>query len=387
MSVTDLTLPPGVPPVEAQRRLVAIHLPRNPKIIAGLVILAVFIVIAVIGGAIAPYSPDLTGPFCRTACSGAQAAQAWMRTFPVAGTGPGTGVVQQYYLLPLSPSGAHWLGTTYYATDAWSQLLASTQATLLVGVIAGAIATALSVLVGVSAGYLGGVADELLSLLANVFLAIPGLPLLIVLAGFVVASGNNGLTSNILVVALIVAVTGWAYGARVLRAQTLSLRSRDFVEAARVSGEGRFRIITVEVLPNLVPIVASSFLFTTLYAIGAYVALAFLGLAGAPGNGTGLWNWGEMMRQAFENNAVRAGWWWWWAPPGVCIALLGMSLALLNFGIDEFINPRLRAAGLTHKAARRARIGFRMRLGYTPVVGSPAPVHARPQGGRGAARP
>ena len=118
------------------------------------------------------------------------------------------------------------------------------------------------------------------------------------------------------------------------------MRNRDFVEAARVSGEGRLRIIVVEVLPNLIPIVAASFLFTTLYAIGAYVAIAFLGLAGSPTSSPpGLWNWGDMLREGFANNAVRGGWWWWWAPPGLCIALLGTGLALLNFGIDEFINP------------------------------------------------
>jgi len=349
----------------------ALRLPRSPKVIAGLVILGVFAVIAVIGPMIAPYSPNETGIYCRTACSGAQAAAAWLQTIVVqpaeqvcnaAGICFSSPAVLAF--VPKPPSSAHWLGTTVFAQDVWSQLLAATRATLLVGFIAGAIATALSVLVGVTAGYLGGNADEGLSLLSNVFLAIPGLPLLIVLASYVPSAG-----ANVVIIALIVAVTGWAYGARVLRAQTLSLRNRDFVEAARVSGEGRLRIIVVEVLPNLLPIVASTFLFTTLYAVGAYVALAFLGLAGAP-NATpaGLWNWGEMLEQAYPQNAVASGWWWWWLPPGFCIALLGMGLALLNFGIDEFVNPRLRAAGLSRRSARRAGISFRPRLGITPVM-------------------
>jgi peptide/nickel transport system permease protein len=349
----------------------ALRLPRSPKVIAGLAILALFAVIAVIGPMIAPYSPNETGVYCRTACSGAQAAAAWLQTIVVhpaeqvcntAGICFGSPAVLAF--VPKPPSSAHWLGTTVFAQDVWSQLLASTRATLLVGFIAGAIATALSVLVGVTAGYLGGNADEGLSLLSNVFLAIPGLPLLIVLASYVPSAG-----ANVIIIALIVAATGWAYGARVLRAQTLSLRNRDFVEAARVSGEGRMRIIVVEVLPNLLPIVASTFLFTTLYAVGAYVALAFLGLAGAP-NATpaGLWNWGEMLQQAYPQNAVASGWWWWWLPPGFCIALLGMGLALLNFGIDEFVNPRLRAAGLSRRSARRAGISFRPRLGITPVM-------------------
>jgi oligopeptide/dipeptide ABC transporter ATP-binding protein len=180
-----------------------------------------------------------------------------------------------------------------------------------------------------------------------------------------------------LLVALIIAITSWAYSARTLRAQTLSLRNRDFIEAARVSGEGRLRIILVEVLPNLIPIVAASFLFTTLTAIGAYVALAFLGLAGSPTSSPpGLWNWGEMLREGFANNAVRGGWWWWWAPPGLCVALLGTGLALLNFGIDEFINPRLRATGLSRQAAKKAGLKRRSVLGMTPVVSHRSPVSA-----------
>src|SRR6202023_434438 len=143
------------------------------------------------------------------------------------------------------------------------------------------------------------------------------------------------------------------------------------VEAARVSGEGRLRIIVVEVLPNLIPIVAASFIFTTLTAIGAYVAIAFLGLAGSPTSSPpGLWNWGEMLREGFANNAVRGGWWWWWAPPGVFIAVLGTGLPLLHFGIDEFINPRLRATGLSRKAARKAGVSRRPTLGMTQVVHS-----------------
>jgi oligopeptide/dipeptide ABC transporter ATP-binding protein len=333
-------------------------------VIAGLAILALFALLSIVGRWIAPYSPNATD------------TQNWVRHVLVDGTGPGTGFPANYYPLPLPPSAAHWLGTTVFAQDVWSQLLSSTQATMFVGLLAAAIATVLSVLFGVTAGYLGGNADEGLSLIANVFLAIPALPLLIVLADYVPSAG-----SSVVLVALIIAVTTWAYTARTLRAQTLSLRNRDFVEAARVSGEGRLRIILVEVLPNLIPIVAASFLFTTLSAIGAYVAIAFLGLAGSPTSSPpGLWNWGEMLRQGFANNAVRGGWWWWWAPPGICVALLGTGLALLNFGIDEFINPRLRATGLSRKAARAAGISRRSVLGMTPVV-SHRPEVATPRAG------
>jgi peptide/nickel transport system ATP-binding protein/peptide/nickel transport system permease protein len=329
-----------------------LRLPRSPKVLAGLAILGVFAVLALLGRWMAPYDPNATDE------------KNWVQHVLVPGTGPGSDFPAQFYPLPLSPSAAHWLGTTVFAQDAFSQLLSSTQATLFVGLLGAAIATVLSVLIGVSAGYLGGTADEGLSLVANVFLAIPGLPLLIVIASYVPAAG-----SSIVLVAAIIAVTSWAYSARTLRAQTLSLRNRDFVEAARVSGEGRSRIILVEVLPNLIPIVAASFLFTSLSAIGAYVVIAFLGLAGSPTSSPpGLWNWGEMLREGFANNAVRSGWWWWWAPPGIFIALLGTGLALLNFGIDEFINPRLRAAGLSRKAASKAGVSRRPKLGMTPVL-------------------
>jgi oligopeptide/dipeptide ABC transporter ATP-binding protein len=331
-----------------------LSLPRSRKVTAGLVILAPFVVVSIIGRWMAPYSPNQTD------------LQNWVKHVPVPGTGPGTGITAQYYPLPLAPSAAHWLGTTVFAQDVLSQVLVSTQATLFVGLLAAALATVLSVVIGVTSGYLGGNADEGLSLIANVFLAIPGLPLLIVLASYAPSAG-----SSIVLVAVIIAVTAWAYSARVLRAQTLSLRNRDFVEAARVSGEGRLRIILAEVLPNLIPIVAASFLFTTLYAIYAYVAIAFLGLAGSPtSNPPGLWNWGDMLREGFANNAIRGGWWWWWAPPGFCVALLGTGLALLNFGIDEYVNPRLRVSGLSKRVAEKAGISTRAILGMTPVVSS-----------------
>ncbi len=355
------TAPAGPPVAPILQRGRILRLPRSPKVIAGLFIVAVFALIALIGRWLVPYSPNATD------------TQNWVQHVLVPGTGGDTGFPASYYPLPYGPSAAHWLGTTVFAQDVLSQLLASTQATMFVGLLAAAIATVLSIIFGVSAGYIGGGTDEGLSLVANVFLAIPGLPLLIVLADYVPSAG-----SSIFLVAAIIAVTTWAYSARTLRAQTLSLRNRDFVEAARVTGESRTRIILAEILPNLVPIVAASFLFTTLSAIYAYVAISFLGLGGSPtGSPAGLWNWGEMLREGFANNAVRGGWWWWWAPPGICVALLGTGLALLNFGIDEFINPRLRTAGLTARAAKKAGIKLGSPVGVTPVA-SISPVSVKP---------
>ncbi|MBV9449187.1 MAG: ABC transporter permease [Streptosporangiaceae bacterium] len=316
------------------------RLPRSPKIIVGLVLLGIFVLIAFIGPLIAPYNPSAT-----------------------LSTASGT---------PQPPSAAHWLGTTQIQQDVLSQLLVGTRATMVVSFLAGAVATVLSILIGVSAGYFGGLTDDLLSMLINVGLVLPALPLLIVLTGFL----SSSTSANDLLIALIIAVTGWAFGARVLRVQTLSLRNRDFVDSARLIGERSWRIVVFEILPSLIPIVATSFLFTVIYAIGTYTSLAFLGLISGSH-----WSWGTMLFWAQQSSAAQSKEWWWFVPPGLAVALLGMSLALLNFGIDEFINPRLRAAGLSRKIARQAGLPRRFRLGVTPVTrsalaGRPAPVPA-----------
>ena len=322
-------LPEATAPGRARR----LRFPRSPKILIGLGTLVFFIVIAVIGPWIAPYDPS-------------------------ASLSTTNGV-------PQPPSAAHWLGTTQVQQDVFSQLLAGGRSTILVAFLAGIVATILSVLIGVTAGYLGGLGDDLLSMLANFFLVLPALPLLIVIFGFLPSGGGD----NDLLIGLVIALTGWAFGARVMRAQTLSLRNRDYVESARIAGESSWRIIGFEILPNLTPIVASSFLFTVLYGVGTYTALAFLGLI-SPTH----WSWGGMLFEAYQQQAQVSGWWWWYIPPGLAVAFLGTALALLNFGIDEFINPRLRAAGLTRRRAKKAAVTGvprRFTLGVTPVARTP----------------
>ena len=248
---------------------------------------------------------------------------------------------------PLAPSAAHWLGTTQVQQDVLSQLLAGGRSTILVSVVSGLVATALAVLFGVTAGYLGGWADDLLSMLANIFLVLPALPLLIVIFGFL----GKGANPNDIVIGAIISITGWAFGARQLRAQTLSMRNRDFVDSARIMGEKSWRIMSFEILPNLVPVVATSFLFTVIYGVGTYTALSFLGVIS-----TSHWSWGTMLYWAQSAQAaqqVRLEW-WWFVPPGLAVGLFGTGLALLNFGIDEYVNPRLRASGITGRRARRA---------------------------------
>jgi peptide/nickel transport system permease protein len=290
---------------------------RSRWVTAGLIIFAVFVFLAIFGSTIAPYDPSALG------------AQV---------------------LAP--PSAAHLLGTTQTGQDVLSQLLVGAGPTLEIGFIAGAVATFLSIIVGVSAGYFAGSGGELLSLLANVFLVIPGLPLLIVLTSYVPRASNW-------VIALVLAVVGWAWGARVLRAQTLALRQQDFVQAAKAAGESNLRIIFFEILPNEVAIVATSFVFTVIGAISFYVALCFLGI----GN-INTWTWGTMLYYAQSNQAITSGAWWWYVPPGIAVALILLALVMLNFGIDEFINPRLRAAGISRRELRSAS----RQQGITPVL-------------------
>ncbi|MFE0150570.1 ABC transporter permease [Nonomuraea sp. NPDC059007] len=229
-----------------------------------------------------------------------------------------------------SPSSAHWLGTTQTGQDILTQIVYGSRVSLGVGVLSAVIATAFAIAVGLVGGYFGGAVDEVLSVLTNIFLVLPALPLIIVLAGYL---PQRGVTS----VAVVIAVTGWAWGARVLRAQTLSVRRRDFVEAARAGGEGPIRVIFFEILPVLLPVIATSFLATVVGAILAEAGLSFLGLADLS-----TVSWGSMLYFAQNGQALLIGAWWWFVPPGLCIALIGTGLALVNFGLDEIANPRLR---------------------------------------------
>jgi peptide/nickel transport system permease protein len=228
------------------------------------------------------------------------------------------------------PSTAHWLGTTQTGQDVFLQVVVGTRISLLLGFVTGLLATIISIIVGLFGGYLGGWIDDVLSLITNVFLVLPGLPLAIVLAAFLPYKGP-------LTIGFVTVVTGWSWGARVLRAQTLSMRNREFVEAAKASGESSVRIIFFEILPNEIAIVAAELLGTIIYAILAETGLEYLGL----GDVTTV-SWGTMFYWAGNNDAILLGAWWWILPPGLCIALLGAGLAFINFGIDEIANPRLR---------------------------------------------
>lgn len=254
------------------------------------------------------------------------------------------------------PSGEFLLGTTQTGQDVLAQLAHATRGSLQIGLIVGVLATALSAFFGVYGAYRGGFMDELFSLLSNVFLVIPGLPLVIVISGFVPRE-SRGLWT----IALVLALTSWAASARVLRAQTLSVRNRDYVAASRVSGEKSWRVIVVEILPNLLPVLASQFVFAVIAAILSEAGLSFIGL-GASSSAT----LGTMLFFAQNGFALSLGAWWWFVPPGLVIAMLGMGLSLINFSIDEIIHPRLKNLRTHRKQAKRAAKLERQLVRATP---------------------
>ncbi len=321
----------AVPEEHQQRRGLWRRLPTRAKV--GTVLLGAFILVAIIGPVLAPYDPSFQNPS------------------PALSLHP--------------PDAAHLLGTTESGQDVFSQLLMGIRLTLELALSVGVVATVLSVIVGVAAAYLGGVWDEVLSLTTNVFLVIPALPLLIILLGYLPQKGQAATV-------LVLAGLGWPWGARLIRAQTMAIRNRDFVAASQETGERTWRILLFEIVPNEVSLIAASFVNTVLYAIGASVALAFIGLADLTS-----WSLGTMLYWAQSQQALQIGAWWWFVPPGLAVALMGTSLVLLNSGIDELGNPRLRDAGAASTAAWH-------KLGPT----DPTPVlHAAPVRRRWRGRP
>ena len=276
-------------------RHVVKSLASNRKALAGAMLLAAFTLVAVFAPLIAPYDPHA------------------LLFDPI-----------------LPPSSQHLLGTTQNGQDIFSQLVWSTRESLALAVIAGVMATAISVLIGVTAAYLGGWWDHVLNLITDVFLVIPTLPLMIVIAAYATSHG-------VAVLIAVITITGWSYGARQLRSQALALRNREFLEAARVRGERNLYIIVFEVLPNMTSLIVAIFLGAAVYAVLAAAVLQFIGL----GDSSDL-SWGTMLYWAEHNGALLAGSPQWVLAPGLCIALLGGAFALVNYAFDEIANPALR---------------------------------------------
>ncbi len=267
----------------------------NHKARIGLVILAGFVVVSVFAPLIAPHSPTAT-------------------TFT-----------------PYSnPDATNWFGTTGNGQDVFSQVVYGGRVSLLVGLTAGLGATLIAVTLGLIAGYRPGLVDEVLSFVTNLALVIPGLPLMIILAAYI--PGRSVWT-----IVLVVALTSWATGARVIRSQASTLRAREFVTAAVFSGERLFRVVFREILPNMTSLVAGSFFGAATAAVMAEASLEFLGL----GNPNTV-SWGTILYYAQQQNALLTGQWVLVFAPGLAIALLAVSFTLINFGVDALSNPRLR---------------------------------------------
>lgn len=294
--VSLLTPEVNLVPAQAHRwrelwRLVA----GNRKASVGLIIVGFFVLVAIFGPIILPQDPHAFS----------------------------TNILEP-------PSTTYWFGTTSFGENVFVQTVVGARFSVFMGLGIGFVTLVVSVLVGLTSGYFIGWVDETLSLVTNVFLVLPTLPLAILLAAFLPNKGP-------LAIGFVLVVTGWSWGARVLRSQTLTLRNRDCVEAARASGESTWRIIFYEILPNQTSIVAAQFFGTVIYVILAETALEYLGLGDITAT-----TWGNMLFSASNNSALLLGAWWWFLPPGLCIAILGAALTLVNFGIDEIANPRLR---------------------------------------------
>ena len=229
------------------------------------------------------------------------------------------------------PSATNWLGTTTSGQDIASQLIYGTRISLLVGLFAGFIATAIALVIGMVSGYAEGtLLDDVLSFVTNVALVIPALPLIITLVAYSEVRG-------IWLIVGVISITSWAGAARAKRAQIITLRNRDFVTAAKFSGEGTWRIVFREIMPNMTSLVAASFVGAATGAIGAEAGLAALGLGDSQSV-----SWGTMLYQSNAQGAIAQGLWLWVAAPALALAILTTASIFINFGVDLLSNPHLR---------------------------------------------
>jgi peptide/nickel transport system permease protein len=229
-----------------------------------------------------------------------------------------------------APSADNWLGTTGAGQDVYSQFVYGLRSSFIVGAIAGCVAAAIAMVIGFVSGYRGGLIDDLLSMVTNIVLVIPTLAVLIIVAAYLSVGSLLG-------EAVLIGVTSWPWAARAIRAQTFSLASREFVSLARLSGQGTAKVIVKEIAPNM-----SSYLFLAFILLfGGSILIAatldFLGLGPSQVMSLGL-----MMNTAVSNAALQLGYWWWFIPPGIGITAIVGGLYVMNVGLDEIFNPKLR---------------------------------------------
>jgi peptide/nickel transport system permease protein len=268
---------------------------RNRKLVIGLGVVLLFLVVAIVGPLLTEHGPnEYVGPPAQR------------------------------------PSARFWFGTTMFGQDVFAQFTHGLRSTFLVGVLGGGLAAVIGMVIGFTAGYRGGLVDEVLNMVTNVVLVIPTLAVLLVIAAYLRVRG-------VVPEALFIGLFSWPWVARAIRAQTFSLRSREFVDLARLSGLSGPKIVLKEVAPNM-----SSYLFMTFILLfGGAVLIAatldFIGLGPTEGISLGL-----MMNNAVLWSALPLGMWWWFVPPGLGITIIVGALYILNVGLDEVFNPKLR---------------------------------------------
>ena len=268
---------------------------RNTKLRLGLVIVLLFLALALVGPILTKYKPfDFAGPTNNP------------------------------------PSSDYWLGTTNLGEDVFTQLVYGLGATFLVGLLGGGLGTMLGILVGFIAGYRGGMIDELLNMLTNIVLVIPSLVVLLIIVAYLDVRG-------LFIESVFIGCFAWPWAARAVRAQTFSLRTRDFVDLARLSGMNSLKIIFTEIAPNMMSYLLLVFILQFGGAILTAATLDFIGLG--PTNAISL---GLMMNYATIQGALILRMWWWFIPPGVAITAIVGSLYVMNVGLDEVFNPKLR---------------------------------------------
>jgi peptide/nickel transport system permease protein len=247
-----------------------------------------------------------------------------------------------------SPSWHHLFGTTDQGSDIFSQVVLGARRSLLLGAAAATLATGIAAILGITAAYSGGIVDDVVSFLTNVFLTIPAIPLLIVVSGYLKTRGMN---TMILILALVL----WAFEARILRAQALSLKSRDFIQAAKAAGESTRRIVFGELMPNMISRIAAAWVLVFYIALLTDAGLEFLGLGDASKT-----SWGVILYWAQTNSTVLQGEWWPFFFPGAALAFTVLGLVLLLAGIDELSNPRLRTERPRRRRYLASLIGGRL---------------------------
>ena len=240
-----------------------------------------------------------------------------------------------------APSFHHLFGTSDQGSDVFAQVVWGARRSLALGAAAGAVATVLATVVGVFAAYSGGVVDDALNLVTNVFFVIPTIPLLIDVTAFLHQRGMMTMT-------LVIALTLWAFEARILRGQALTLRNRDFVHAAKVAGESTPRIVFGELLPNMISRIAAAFVLVFYIAILVDAGLEFLGLGDMSKA-----SWGVALYWATVNSSMLQGEWWAFVFPGLAIGITVLGLTLVLAGIDEVSNPRLRTTRVRRHRVRK----------------------------------